>query len=147
MKISEFLRLFKLGKVGAKSHMKNLIEVAMVDGEYDKTEEKLLNSLAKKHRISKKQLREIHDAPEHIDFEVPGDDKSKFEQLYELVHMMVADNFVDEAELKLCAIFARKYGYDPDNAEELVHSISQNIQHGNTLKEIKIRVSRLLSTN
>ncbi len=59
MKISKFLQLFKQGKVGAKSHMKNLIEVAMVDGEYDKTEEKLLNGLAKKHRISKKQLQEF----------------------------------------------------------------------------------------
>ena len=30
MKISKFLQLFKQGKVGAKSHMKNLIEVATV---------------------------------------------------------------------------------------------------------------------
>lgn len=147
MKISEFLRLFKQGKVGAKSHMKNLIEVAMVDGEYDKTEKKLLNSLAKKHRISKKQLKEVHDAPEHIDFEVPGDEKRKFEQLYELIHMMVVDNYVDEAELQLCGIFARKFGYDPDKVDELVHAISQNIQHGNHLIETKKRVSFLLPAN
>jgi len=147
MKISKFLQLFKQGKVGAKSHMKNLLEVAMVDGEYDKTEKELLNTLAKKHRISKKQLQEIHDAPEHIDFEVPVDEKIKFEQLYELVHMMVADNYIDQAEIKLCGIFARKFGYDPDKTDELVNSISQNIQHGNTIKETRKRVSMLLSPN
>ena len=147
MKISKFLKLFKEGKVGAKSHMKNLLEVAMVDGDYDKTEQKLLDALAKKHSISKKQLQEIHDAPEHIDFEVPGDEKHKFEQLYELVHMMVVDNYIYKEEIKLCGIFARKFGYDPNKSDELVNSISQNIQNGHTIKETHKRVSLLLSPN
>ncbi|MCZ6520184.1 MAG: hypothetical protein O6848_01650, partial [Bacteroidetes bacterium] len=87
--------------------MKNLIEVAMVDGEYDKTEEILLDSFAKKHRISKKQLKEVHDAPEHFDFEVPGDENRKLGHLDELGHMRVVDTCVVVADLILCGIFAR----------------------------------------
>jgi hypothetical protein len=144
MKFSKFLGLFKEGKVGAKSHMKNLIEMAMVDGHFDSSEKTLLNSIAKKNNISAAQLQSIHDDPAAIEFEVPKNESQKFEQLFDLVSMMVADDFTDREEIKLCGVFARKFGYTDDKSDELVDAIAGNIKNNQSMKDTKVRVEWLL---
>lgn len=145
MDFSNFLGLFKEGKVGAKSHMKNLIEMAMVDGHFDDTELNLLKHISKRHRISEKQLKEIQDNMEDVHFEAPKNEKIKFEQLFDLVHMMVIDQYIDREEIKLCSIFAKKFGYKDKNVDELVNAVAENIKNGQTLKDTKTRVNWLLN--
>jgi len=143
MKFSEFLTLFKQGKVGARSHMKNLLEMALVDGHFDDTEMDLLKSIAKRNNISESQLKEIQANMEGIEFEVPQDDDMKFSQLYDLVKMMTIDEYIDQEESKLSVIFAKKFGYDAAQAEEIVTSIAGMIQSGLDFKETKKRVNNL----
>ena len=63
MKFTEILSLFKQGKGTARSHMKNLIEMAAVDGNFDTSEHDLLKSIAKRNNISEGHLKEIHKKP------------------------------------------------------------------------------------
>lgn len=144
MKFSELLTLFKEGKGDAKSHIKNLLEIAIVDGHFDTTEQDLLNKLAKRHGVSKKQLKEIRKNPSEIPFEVPKDSKVKFHQLFELIQMMVIDKYIDSEEVKLCGLFAKKFGYNPERVDELVDALTNNIQNGITAKEARKRVEWLL---
>lgn len=145
MNISEFLQLFKDGKVSAKSHMKNLLELAYVDGHFDDSENLLLNRLAKKHNISEKQLEEIKRNPDAIKFEIPKKDKDRFEQLYDLVAMMLADEYIDTEEFKLCVIFAKKFGYKESSAHEIVDTIAGNLKHGQSSAETRKRVELLFN--
>ena len=144
MKFSKFLELFKEGKVGAESHMKNLIEMAMVDGHFDNSEKKLLNDIAKKYGVSSVQLKSIEENPNSIEFEIPIDETQKFEQLYDLVHMMVVDGYIDRDEIKLCGVFARKFGYEESKSNELIDAVANNIKNGQSLKDTKRRVDWLL---
>lgn len=144
MKFSQFLGLFKEGKVGAKSHMKNLVEMAMVDGHFDNSEKTLLDSIAKKYSVSSTQLKTIKDDPEAIEFEIPKNETKRFEQFYDLVNMMVIDEYVDREEIKLCEVFARKFGYKESKTEELVDAVANNIKNGQSLKDTKQRVAWLL---
>ena len=145
MNISEFLQLFKDGKVSAKSHMKNLLELAYVDGHFDDSENLLLNRLAKKHNISEKQLEEIKRNPDAIKFEIPKKDIDRFEQLYDLVAMMLADEYIDTEEFKLCVIFAKKFGYKESSAHEIVDTIAGNLKHGQSSAETMKRVELLFN--
>lgn len=144
MILSEFLNLFKQGKVSAHSHMKNLLEMALADGHYDNSEDQLLKSIASKHGVSSKKLIDIQQSPEKIEFIVPDNAKEKFNQFFDLVHMMVIDEDVDREELRLCVVFAKKFGYDPDRSEELVESVASNISSGNSLEETRKRVEWML---
>ena len=144
MKFLELLTLFKEGKGDAKSHIKNLLEIAIVDGHFDATEQDLLSKLAKRHRVSKKQLEQIRANPHEVQFEVPTDEVVKFNQLYELVHMMVVDKYIDSEEVKLIGAFAKKFGYQEERADELVQALADNIQHGNSPADAKKRVEWLL---
>jgi uncharacterized tellurite resistance protein B-like protein len=141
MKFSEIISLFKQGKGTARSHMKNLIEMAAVDGNFDQIEFDLLKTIAKRNGISEGQLKAIKENPADIVFEVPADNRERFHQLYDLVHMMSVDNAIHDEESKLCVLYAIKFGYNRDRVKELVEVTRLNIQnqqnHDETMKRVE----------
>src|SRR5688572_9172925 len=144
MQFSELLNLFKSGKSTVKSHMKNLIEMAAVDGNFQDIEYDLLKKIAKRNGISENQLTEIKGNPSAVAFEVPVDDKEKFHQLYDLVHMMSVDNQVHSEEQKLCQLFAIKFGYMRAIVGDLIDTVRLNITHGINHDEAMKRVKMML---
>jgi len=143
--LSEILNLFKQGKGSARSHMKNLIEMAAVDGNFDPVESDLLKSIARRNGISEGQLAEIRKNPAGVKFEMPGSKEEKFSQLYDLVHMMSIDKNIHDEELKLCNLFAVKFGYERNKVKELIESIQLNIGNGNKAEEAFKRVAFLIN--
>lgn len=145
MNFPEILNLFRQGKGTSKSHMKNLIEMAAVDGNFDDVEYDLLKSIAKRNGISENQLKEIRKNPSGIQFEVPTDKKEKFHQFYDLVNMMVVDNTVHMDEQKLCSLFGVKFGYARPYINDLILAIHANIKNGQDYHETMKRVDMMLT--
>lgn len=145
MNFSEILNLFNQGKTGAKSHMKNLIEMAAADGHFDAVEYDLLKKIAKRNGISESQLSSIQKNPSGIKFELPKDGGEKFHQFYDLVHMMTIDNDIHREEKKLCNLFAIKFGYPKEKSDELVEAIQSNIANGQDHEETMRRVTLMLN--
>lgn len=145
MKFNDILSLFKQGKGTARSHMKNLIEMAAIDGNFDLIEMDLLKKIAKRNNISESQLKSIHSNPDHVEFTLPSDKREKFDQFYDLVHMMSIDNSVHSEEMKLCNLFATKFGYARDKAPELIKSIQSNIQNNQTHADTYKRLEWMLN--
>lgn len=141
MNFTDILSRFKQGKATARSHMKNLIEMAAVDGNFDLVEFDLLKQIAKRNNISESQLKSIHTNHVDIEFTLPENKQEKFDQFYDLVHMMSIDKTVHSEEMKLCNLFAVKFGYSRDRANELIKSIQSNIDnkqsHGETYKRLE----------
>ena len=144
MKLNDILGLFNQGSGSAKSHMKNLIEVAAVDSQFLEIEMNLLKTIAKRNGISESKLQEIRKNPEAIQFEVPAQRQVKFQQLYDLIHMMSVDQQVHEEEWKLCHLFAIKFGYERSRVDELIESVKSNIQNGQSMSETMKRVDWML---
>ncbi len=130
--------------VETKSHMKNLIEVALVDGHFDDDEFELLFRLAEKHSLTRDEILSIKKELSDVPFVVPANEQRRFNQLYELIQMMLADGFVDRGEMRLCTLFAKRFGYPEFRAEELVDSVARNIETGNPPEETLKRVSWLI---
>jgi uncharacterized tellurite resistance protein B-like protein len=141
MNFTDILSTFKQGKGSARSHMKNLIEMAAIDGNFDTIEYDLLKQIAKRNNISESQLKAIHSDHAEIVFELPKDRKEKFDQFYDLVHMMSIDKTIHSEEMKLCNLFAVKFGYSRERASELINSIQSNIKneqsHSDTFKRLE----------
>lgn len=143
MKFSEILNLFRQGKGSAKSHMRNLIEMAAADKNFDESEFDLLKSIARRNSISDALLMEIRSNPSSVEFELPEDKRERFYQFYDLVHMMTVDKSIHEDEMVLCKIFATKFGYKKENHSELIESIRLNIQNNQSHDETMKRVERM----
>ncbi|MBI1767994.1 MAG: hypothetical protein HY015_11115 [Bacteroidetes bacterium] len=125
--------------------MKNLIEMAAVDGNFDNIEFDLLKKIAKKNNISESQLNDIRKNPHGIKFELPANKSERFHQFYDLVHMMSVDNNIHPDEMKLCDLFAVKFGYPKNTSQELINTIRLNIQNGQTSDETMKRVGMLMA--
>ena len=145
MKLTEILGRFRQGKSTARSHIKNLIEIAASDGNFDDVEYHLLQQIAKRNGISNGKLKEIHANPEHVEFEIPYDRQEKFHQMYDLVHMMVVDNEVHPEEMKLCNLFALRFGYPKQSVDELITTIRGNIENGNGHNDTMKRIEWMLN--
>lgn len=128
MSIKDIIGLFKSGKATARSHMRNLIEIAAADGTFGEEERRLLEYAAEKNNISKSQLKEIQQHSSRVAFEAPGSEQEKFFQLYDLVHMMSVDKSIHAEELRLCEIFAIKFGYRKEVVAEMIQMIRKNIE-------------------
>lgn len=128
MSFNDIIDLFKIGKATAKSHMRNLIEIAAADGSFRSEEQKLLQYAAQRNNISAAELKDIQESPSKVRFQVPGNEEDKFTQLYDLVHMMSVDKDIHSEELRLCEIFAIKFGYRKEVVREMIEMIRQNIE-------------------
>ena len=128
MSFNDIIELLKLGKATAKSHMRNLVEIAAADGSFRSEEQKLLQYAAIRNNISTAELKDIQESPSKVRFQVPGNEEDKFTQLYDLVHMMWVDKDIHSEELRLCEIFAIKFGYRKEVVREMIEMIRQNIE-------------------
>ena len=128
MTFTEIIDLFRNGKATAKSHMRNLIEIAAADGGFGIEEQRLLQYAALRNNISETQLKDIQATVSKIRFEVPRSEEVKFFQLYDLVHMMSVDKSIHTEELRLCEIFAIKFGYRKEVVREMIEMIRQNTE-------------------
>jgi len=128
MHITDVIDLFKMGKATAKSHMRNLIEIAAADGGLGTEEQRLLNYAAQRNNISSTELQEMQRNPSDIRFQVPGSDREKFNQMYDLVHMMSVDKNIHLEEQRLCEIFAIKFGFRKEIVREMIELIRDNIE-------------------
>jgi hypothetical protein len=94
MSLAQILENCKKGNAIAKSHMKDLIEMALVDGKFAPSEQALLESIAKRNGVTAKRLNDIKNGKTDVKFELPSDPAKKFNELYNLVQMMRADDVV-----------------------------------------------------
>lgn len=140
MTFREILDLFGQGKATAKSHIKNLIEIATADGKFAEEENELLTRIAARNGISRNRLDEIRSSPGSISLEIPKDDKERFRQMYELVHMMIVDREIHPEEARLCELFASKFGYRKNGIRGMIDTIRNNIENGNDVAQTHERV-------
>jgi uncharacterized tellurite resistance protein B-like protein len=145
MNFSDILNMFRQGKGTARSHMKNLIEMAAVDGNFDPSEHDLLRKIAKRNNITESQLKAIHDNPSDVHFEVPDNKFERFIQFYDLVHMMTIDQTIHDEEMKLCNLFAVKFGYSRNRSADIIRSIQSNITNNQTQDETFKRMEWMLN--
>lgn len=142
MSIFDFL--LSPAKKKGKSHLKNLMIMAMADNILDDKEYEFLKNIASKYDISQNEVDKLKILIEKKNnFDVDAN-IHRFDQIFDLVRMMMADNHIDKRELQMCKKFAIKIGFSPNITDELVDTIIQNITIGNSLQETKTRLSFLI---
>ncbi len=103
-----------------RSHLKNLIEIALADGAFDESEMALVKEIAIKLELTENDIEEIRKNPESVKFTPPSSEKLKIEQLNELVKLMIVDTKIDEEEVKVCKNLAIKLNLAPNIIDDLI---------------------------
>jgi uncharacterized membrane protein YebE (DUF533 family) len=97
-----------------KSHIKNLLALAKVDGHMHEKEEALLYKIGKRYGLKDRQVKLLIDTDEKYNIVVPDNHNDKMNLLYDLILMVYADDVVDAHEIKFCEQAVKEFGMKKD---------------------------------
>jgi len=109
-----------------KNHIKNLLALAKADGNMHPKEEALLYKIAKRYGLKDKQVKQLIDADEKFEVNVPDNHNDKMNLLYDLILMVYADDVVDKHEIEFCKQAVKNFGMK----EELVPWLLEEFEKG-----------------
>lgn len=107
-----------------RSHLKNLVSMAMADGSIDQREWELLRDIARKLDLTEEDIQIARNNPDLINNVLPKKYREKVEQLYDLVCLMIADFQIDENELGFCRKMADKLNINPMIVDDLIDQVN-----------------------
>lgn len=124
-------------------HFAAIVKMALVDGEINEAEEKMLTRFSRKLNISDVEYKEILRDISNYPLPIVTSIKERFEFIYELFCIIYADHEIDESEMHLIHKYAMVIGFDKWMAEELIEG-SVKIFSGNiSLDEYSLFINAL----
>ncbi|MCC2546546.1 TerB family tellurite resistance protein [Hymenobacter sp. BT175] len=130
-----------------KSHLMNLVTLAKADGHIDEREMSFIVAVGKKNGLRADDVRSIianANAPALV---LPDNDSERFDQIFDLVDMMLADGVVDDNEMDFCIDMAEKLGFRKAIVGVLVRKISLGVKDGLPREQIKEESQSFLNYN
>lgn len=121
----DLLKIFKTDYAGIrKSHVKNLITVAMADGALENDEWDLLVTIAKALGATDSEIKTIKEHPDRVQFIPPKKYQDKVQQVTDLVAVMTVDGHINPGELELCKKISLKLDILPRMVDDIAHELA-----------------------
>ncbi len=120
-----------------KGHIKNLGALAKIDGHLDPAEMKFIVAIGQKNGMRPSEVRDLLSNAPSTEPQLPCNDSERFDQIFDLVEMMLADGIVDETEMEFCINMAARLGFNETIVGVLVRKISLGVKDGQSREYIK----------
>jgi uncharacterized tellurite resistance protein B-like protein len=125
-----------------RSHFANIVRLAKVDGVVKVEEHELLDRLAKRFGIEKKDYKEVFRNPEEYLIEEPlVTDEGRIKRLYNLTDIIFVDGEIVGDEVDLLKRIAIDIGFNVDSIEKItdkaIHLIINNYSYDKFVTAIK----------
>ena len=108
----------------------HLVRIAKADNLVSNAEVDLLNKLGHMLGFTDHEIENLIESAGKSDFSPPYEFSKRFEQVYHIVHMSMADKVVDNSEMRLASSFAIKAGFDEKEISKLLDFIINGIKKG-----------------
>ena len=118
------------GKKQDKEHFMNLIQVAIADGIIDPTETEMLHRFGKKLGFTDHEIDDLIESTSKSAYIPPYEFSKRFEQVYDIVKMVLADGVIDKNEMRLANAFATKSGFTEHEIPKLLSLLIIGIKEG-----------------
>ena len=113
-----------------KEHFRHLVQIAMSDGKIDSIEMKMLNRMGINIGLSEFETQELIDSTCGTIYSPPENKNIQFEQVYNMVQLILADGIVELGEMRLAYTFADAAGFDTDKIDYLLSFLLEGIKAG-----------------
>lgn len=118
------------GKKQDKEHFINLIQVALADGIIDNSELEMLHRFGRKVGLTKIEIDDLIESSSNNTYTQPYELFKRFEQVYDIVKMVLADGIIDQNEMRLANNFAMKSGFPDNEIPQLLNLLILGIKEG-----------------
>ncbi|WP_027395073.1 TerB family tellurite resistance protein [Aquimarina latercula] len=102
------------------AHFAAIANIAVIDGQINEDEKKLLFKFADKLNINENQFAEVVQNPSKFPINPPSDKQERLQYLYDLFRMIFADHTIDEEETRLIHKYAIGLGCSSESANKLI---------------------------
>lgn len=113
-----------------KEYFLHLIQVAMADGTIGELESKMLHRLGKNLGFTDPEIDALLQSTKHSSYHPPYELSKRFEQLYGIVKIILADDQIDKAEMRLAGVFALQSGFAEGEITALLSLLINGIKEG-----------------
>ena len=128
MNFSDFIK--DNGKRISREHYIHLVQVSRADGKINPSELELLHREGRKFGLTDPEVDKIIEIEANHNYNPPYSLSEKFEHLYNIAEMIVADNIVTEGERKLLKRFAIEAGFTDKTIPKLIELLLTGIPKG-----------------
>jgi uncharacterized tellurite resistance protein B-like protein len=128
-----------------RSHLKNLVAIAKLDGVITIEEYNFLVNVGNRVGISESEIKKMIKRTYKVSVSKPKSKELILDYIYDLIEMTLVDGVVDEEEIDLTITIAEKIGLNPKVAPIIVRRIFTLYEIGKNKDEIiEILKSHLL---
>lgn len=113
-----------------KEHFKHLIEVALADGIVEDIELKMLHRLGKNMGFTEPEIANLLESSKKSSYHPPYELAKRFEQLYGIVKMVLADGKIEDNEMRMTSGIALKSGFADEEIPALLALLIDGIKNG-----------------
>ena len=105
-----------------RSHVKNLVSIALADGHLSEDEWELLVYLASRLGMEEGEINAIRENPEAVKFVMPKTHDQRVQQIEDLVLLMSIDHDINPNEVELCKKISLKLDVLPQIVDDIIAS-------------------------
>ncbi len=128
-----------------KEHFKHLIQVALADGKIEDNEFKMLHRLGKNMGFTDPEIDDLLESTKQSAYNPPYELSRRFEQIYGIVKMVLADDKIDNNEMRLATGLALKSGFSENEIPALLVLLIDGIKKGEDEEDLfKIYKKRIM---
>ncbi|MBI4646491.1 MAG: TerB family tellurite resistance protein [Bacteroidia bacterium] len=117
----------------AKNEMKiffvHLAEITRCDGKVDENELTLLHKIGQKFGFTDPEIDKLIQLKEKVEYIPPFELAKRFDHIYQIMRIILADGVMDECELKFVKHFAISEGFDEQQTQNLINILSEGIKN------------------
>ena len=128
MSFSDFV--LNSGRKDKKDHFIHLVQVAEIDGKIDKTEMEVLHKEGRKFGLTDAEIDALIDKEKDFQYVPPYSLQEKFDEIYNITSIILADDDVSEAEKKMVRKYAIAAGFDEETIELVRELVIDGIRNG-----------------
>lgn len=132
------------GKRVTKEAFISLVQVSRVDGKINKDELDLLHKEGKKFGLTDPEIDKLIHAERDHHYHAPYALEEKFEHLYNIAEMILADDVVKEKEKKIMRRFAIEAGFEFSKIDALIDLVLDGIEKNKSEEEIFVKFKKKL---
>jgi len=127
-----------------KGYFLTLIQVCRIDGKISPAELEMLHREGRKFGITTPEIDKLIEAESHHEYHTPYSLDEKFEQLYNVAVMILADKIVTEEEKKALRRIATEAGFNDTAIESLRDILLEGITNNEDQEVLLGKFKRVL---
>ncbi len=129
-----------------KSHIINLYMLALSDGDFASEELEVILKIAEDKGLSKEEFEQIITNPVGIDFHLPDTFMGKIKLLFDFVKVILADNVIEDEEVRSFMRFCQKFEFGEEESQELFDWLIELGKQDISSDDLENEVQKLLNS-